>query len=100
MWQTDKTEKFQSNLSKLAFKVLNKYASRVEMVNTLHNMGLQRHGCMVLELLLLGKDFTSIKRTLLFSDTSFQPIVLGLEKALKDHDKNLKLYKKLKGTSQ
>jgi hypothetical protein len=97
MLQIDKTEKLQSNLHNLAFKVLNKYASRVEMVNTLHNMGLERYGCMVLELILLGKDFTSIKRTLLFSDTAFQPIVLSLIKALKDHDKNIKLFKKLKG---
>jgi len=99
MLQIDKTEKQQSNLSKLSFKVLNKYSSRVEMINTLHSMGLQRHGCMVLELVLLGRDLQSIKRTLLFSDTIFQPIVSALEKALKDHDKNVKLFKKLKGTS-
>jgi len=100
MWQIDKTEKQQTKLSKLAFKVLNKYSSRVEMVNTLHNMGLHRHGCMVLELILLGRDFTSIKKTLLFHDTTFQPIVSSLEQALKYHDKNVKLFKKLKGNQK
>lgn len=68
------------------------------MVNTLHKMGATRHECMVLELVLLGKTFASIQNILLFNDKMFAPIVETLITKLQNHDKNVKLFKKLKGT--
>ena len=87
----------QPKLNKLAHKVLKTYPSKVALINKLHEIGVDRHQCMILELVLLGKNYTSIKRTLLFTKENFLILVNSLFKSLKDHKKNVKLHDKLVG---
>lgn len=87
----------RNKITKVAFDVLKKYKSRVEMINMLHNIGVSKHECMILELALLGKDYESIQRTLLFTELSFNNLLDSLYVSLKEHDKRVKLFKKLKG---
>ena len=84
-------------LSKLAYKVLEMYHNRSEMINMMHQLGTNRHQCMVLELVLLGKDYGSIAHILLFTEDSMLTLVDGLYKNLKDHKKKVKLHNKLVG---
>jgi len=86
----------QQKLYDLAFKILHKYKSRIEMINTLYSIGVSKHECMILELLLLGKDLESIRKTLIFSAEHYKVLLEKLVDNLKNHDAKVKLYKKLK----
>ena len=86
----------QEKLNKKLFKILDGYASRTEMLNEMHHIGVSRHECMIVEMLLLGKDYDSTKRVLLFTDESFSILIDKLFKTLKDYNKKKKLYNKLK----
>jgi len=86
----------QQKLIELSFKILKKYNTRVEMINMLYSIGATKHECMILELLLLGKDLESIKKTLIFSDETYKVLLKKLYESLKNHDQKVKLFKKLK----
>jgi len=90
------SKNLQKQIKELSFKVLNKYSSRVAMINQLYTTGTTKHECMILELLLLGRDYDSIRKTLLFSEDGFNKILEQLYLSLKNHDKNVKLFNKLR----
>jgi len=89
--------KLKQQITKFGFKVLKKYKSRVEMINSLYSIGTSKHECMILELALLGKDYDSIQTTLLFSESYYNELLDKLLNTLKHHDQKVKLFKKLKG---
>jgi len=89
-------EKLQSKIVKQSLRVLNKYQSKVEMINTLSSIGVTKHECMILELVLLGKDFESIRRILLFTHDNYSELLIKLHTSLKEHDKNKRHFDKLR----
>ena len=84
-------------ITKRLYKVLNLYSTRIEMLNDMHHMGVSRHECMIVEMLLLGRDFESTKRVLLFTDASFSTLIDKLYGTLKGFKKKKALYDKMKG---
>ena len=84
-------------ISKKLFKVLNGYSSKTEMLNEMHQIGVSRHECMIVEMLLLGKSYESTKRVLLFTDASFSTLIDKLYDTLKSYNKKKALFNKLKG---
>jgi len=84
-------------LNKRLYKVLNLYSSKTEMLNEMHHIGVSRHECMIVEMLLLGRDYDATKRVLLFTDASFSTLIDSLYETLKSYKKKKKLYDKIKG---
>jgi len=91
-------EKLQQKLVKLAFKALDSYSSRVAMINDFYIFGIKKHVCMIIELLLLGRDLESIRKTLLFSEENYERLISDTITTLKTHKKLKKQFQKLKGT--
>lgn len=65
----------EKKLNKLITKRKSKYRDNIEFINDIYSRGLNKHGCMILELLLLNKDYDSIMRTLLFTTKSFEILI-------------------------
>lgn len=77
----------REGLDKLLLKRLEKYSTSIEFVNDMHKFGLTRHSCMILELLLLGRDYSRIKDVLLFMDDDFNSYIEEIYMFLKSFKK-------------
>ena len=84
-------------LNKLIDKTLAQCTNRVEYINYIHKMGVDRVGCMILELLLLNKTDDSIKNTLLLIDDNFNKSIIDILDILKNFKRNKKRLEKITG---
>jgi len=87
----------QEKILKKLYKALDLHDTKTDMINGMHQMGVSRHECMIVEMLLLGKDYTSIKRILLFTDSSFTILLDKLYVTLKEYKKKKQRFDKIKG---
>ena len=83
----------REKLDKLLVKRLKKYGTSVEFVNDMHKFGLSRQACMILELLLLGRDYDRIMRVLLYTEDSFSKYIDEIYTFLNEFKKKQILFK-------
>jgi len=84
----------QKKLIKLAEKLFTGYSSKQELLNEMHQIGVSRYECMVFELILLGKDLDRIQHVLLFTNSTYNNILLELEQTLTSYKSMVKTYRK------
>ena len=82
-----------NKLMALVIKRSKKYNTSVEFLNDTFKMGLSKHACMTMELLMLNRPYDRIKHVLLFTDDGFEPIVGEIEDLLKNFKQKQKMLK-------
>lgn len=81
----------QAKLARLINKRIKNYSSTVAFINDVYKMGLSRHACMSLELLILNKPYDRVKHVLLFTDKMFNGYINEIEDLLRNFRAKKKL---------
>jgi len=62
----------EEKIRKLINKTFKHYKFRQEIMQDVYTAGLSKHGCEILDLLILGRPFARIKRVLLWADPTWE----------------------------
>jgi hypothetical protein len=82
----------QSKLTKLIIKQASRYSSTVTYLDDIYKLGLSKHACMVMELLLLNKPYSRIQDVLLFTSDSFEKLIDEIYMMLKNFKARKKMF--------
>jgi hypothetical protein len=72
----------EEKIRKLINKAFKGYKFRQQIMQDVYNAGLSRHGCQILDMLMLGRAFPRIKRVLLWGDAAWEKRIEELYKFL------------------
>jgi len=74
----------EKKLYRLLNNTIKKYNTSVQFLDEVHTMGLSKHACMTIEMLLINRSYDRIKHVLLFTDGSFKGIINEINDLLRN----------------